>query len=119
MENILRIQFSGRLRRNRFWPTNITVAVISAVLSALANIALMGESPIRLIFAALALLAFFYLALVGLGLCVRRLHDTGRSGWWLLIGLVPYIGAIILIVFCCLDSKPGSNQWGPNPKELA
>jgi len=48
---------------------------------------------------------------------VRRLHDTGRSGWWLLIALVPLIGAIVLLVFMVQDSKPGQNQYGANPKE--
>ncbi len=47
---------------------------------------------------------------------VRRLHDTGRSGWWLLIGLVPLIGSIWLIVLLCLDSQPETNKWGANPK---
>ena len=47
---------------------------------------------------------------------VRRLHDTDRSGWWLLIGLVPLIGAIVLLVFMVLDSKPDENQYGSNPK---
>ncbi len=117
MENILRIQFAGRLRRNRFWPAYIVMCVISFVLGLLVGLA--GDSSIAPVLAALVSLAGLYLTLVGLGLAARRLHDTGRSGWWLLIGLVPYIGTIILIVFFCLDSKPGSNQWGPNPKELA
>ncbi|MCC6543190.1 MAG: DUF805 domain-containing protein [Nitrospirae bacterium] len=50
---------------------------------------------------------------------VRRLHDTNRSGWWLLIGLIPLIGGIVLIVFTVQDSQPGPNQFGPNPKENA
>jgi hypothetical protein len=47
---------------------------------------------------------------------VRRLHDTDRSGWWLLIVLIPLIGAIVLLVFMAQDSQPGANQYGPNPK---
>jgi uncharacterized membrane protein YhaH (DUF805 family) len=47
---------------------------------------------------------------------VRRLHDTNRSGWWLLISLVPLVGAIVLLVFLVLDSHPGENQYGSNPK---
>jgi len=47
---------------------------------------------------------------------VRRLHDTNRSGWWLLIGFIPVIGTFILIYFFVLDSQPGKNQYGPNPK---
>jgi len=50
---------------------------------------------------------------------VRRLHDTSRSGWWLLIALVPFVGGIILLVFMCLDSTPGPNDYGPSPKELS
>ena len=48
---------------------------------------------------------------------VRRLHDTDRSGWWLLIGLIPLIGLIVLIVFFVMDSQPGQNRFGANPKE--
>lgn len=51
-----------------------------------------------------------------LALSIRRLHDTGRSGWWLLIGLVPLIGGIWLLVLFCLDSQPETNEWGANPK---
>jgi uncharacterized membrane protein YhaH (DUF805 family) len=47
---------------------------------------------------------------------VRRLHDTGRSGWWFFIIFIPIVGAIVLLVFMCLDSVPGGNKWGPNPK---
>ncbi len=46
----------------------------------------------------------------------RRLHDTNRSGWWLLIGFVPAVGGLILLVFMCLDGTPGSNNFGANPK---
>ncbi|HUF51616.1 MAG TPA: DUF805 domain-containing protein [Longimicrobiales bacterium] len=53
----------------------------------------------------------------GIAVSVRRLHDTGRSGWWLLIGLIPLIGAIVLLVFMLSDSAAGDNQWGPNPKQ--
>ena len=50
---------------------------------------------------------------------VRRLHDTGRSGWWILIGLIPLIGTIVLLVFMVLDSQEGENRFGRNPKEAA
>ena len=48
---------------------------------------------------------------------VRRLHDIGKSGWWILIGIVPFIGAILLFFFTIRDSQPGINQYGPKPKE--
>ena len=53
----------------------------------------------------------------GLAVSVRRLHDTERSGWWLLIALVSLVGAIVLLVFMVQDSTPGQNQYGANPKE--
>lgn len=56
--------------------------------------------------------------LPSLGVTVRRLHDTGRSGWWILIGIVPIIGGIVLLVFMVLDSTP-DNEYGPNPKAIA
>jgi len=53
----------------------------------------------------------------GLACCVRRLHDIGKSGWWVLIGFIPLVG-LVLLVFTLMDSQPGPNQYGPNPKEL-
>ncbi len=52
----------------------------------------------------------------GIAVSVRRLHDTDRSGWWLLICLIPLIGSIVLLVFLVKDSKPGENQYGAKPK---
>jgi uncharacterized membrane protein YhaH (DUF805 family) len=51
-----------------------------------------------------------------IAVAVRRLHDTGRSGWWLLIAFVPLIGGLVLLVFYVQDSQPGSNPFGANPK---
>jgi uncharacterized membrane protein YhaH (DUF805 family) len=52
----------------------------------------------------------------GMAVSVRRLHDTDRSGWWLLITFVPVIGAIVFLYFMVLDSNPESNEYGPSPK---
>ena len=117
MESILTIQFTGRLCRSRFWSTYIVLFVISFILATLVTLA--EGSSIAPIMTGLGFAFLFYLNLVQLGLGARRLHDTGLSGWWQLIALLPCVGWIVLIVLFCLDSKPGSNQWGPNPKELA
>ncbi|MFI4980373.1 MAG: DUF805 domain-containing protein, partial [Nevskiales bacterium] len=53
--------------------------------------------------------------LPSIGVSIRRLHDTGRSGFWLLIAFVPIIGAVVLIVFDILESQPGDNEYGPYP----
>ena len=53
-----------------------------------------------------------------IAVAIRRLHDTGRSGWWVLLGLVPVL-SIILLIFLVLDSQPNDNEYGPNPKAAA
>ncbi len=68
-------------------------------------------------FGVLAMLYNLAVLIPGIAVSVRRLHDTDRSGWWLIIGFVPLIGAIVLLVFMLQDSKPGQNQYGANPKE--
>jgi len=107
-------QFSGRSRRNEYWMFTLFNLLIYVLLYG-AAIALM-ESGIGK--ALLAICAIYGLAILipSLAVGVRRLHDTGRSGWWLLICFVPIVGGLILLVFFVLDSEPGTNQYGPNPK---
>jgi uncharacterized membrane protein YhaH (DUF805 family) len=105
------VGFTGRARRSEYWYWTLAVVigvVICIVLTAIAKI--------FLVLYILFLLAVF---LPGLSVLVRRLHDTGKSGWWVFIGLVPFVGGIVLLVFACLDSTPGTNQYGPSPKEIA
>lgn len=104
-------EFSGRSRRKEYWMFALFVGIIDVIL---AVIPIASKTP-----ALFALLGIFYLAILvpSLAVGVRRMHDTGRSGWWLLIGAVPFIGGIWLLVLTCLDSQPGPNQYGPNPKE--
>ncbi len=64
----------------------------------------------------LGLLYSLALLIPGIAVAVRRLHDTSRSAWWLLIAFIPLIGAIVLLVFMVMDSQQGENQYGPNPK---
>lgn len=82
--------------------------VVSIALTIIDTVA--GTSPVIGALYSLAVL------LPSLGVAVRRLHDTDRSGWWLLIGLVPLVGGIILLVFLASDSKSHENGYGPNPK---
>lgn len=117
--------FTGRSRRAEYWYfqlfnilVGIAIILVFAFLGGvLAGITGNGEKAAE----AIAQLAYSVFALgtflPALGVLIRRLHDTNRSGWWVLIGLLPLIGGIVLIVFCVQDSDPGSNQYGPNPKE--
>ncbi|WP_024546438.1 DUF805 domain-containing protein [Picosynechococcus sp. NKBG15041c] len=97
--------FSGRTRRKEFWYVFIVNLAISFALSVLEQTFLGALASLLSIVYSLAFL------LPGIALGIRRLHDTGRSGWWLLISLVPIIGAIVLIVFFASPSVSGQNQY--------
>lgn len=103
------VGFKGRARRKEYWMFVLFNVIISIILSILEAFADPMDGVLTGIYSLLILLPC-------LAVGVRRLHDTGRSGWWLLISLVPIVGAIVLIVFYCQDSKPDENQYGPNPK---
>ncbi|WP_053646308.1 MULTISPECIES: DUF805 domain-containing protein [unclassified Streptomyces] len=99
--------FSGRARRKEFWMFTLFNFIAAVILAILDNV--LGIQILSLIYT----LAVF---LPALGVSVRRLHDTGRSGWWILIALVPLIGGIVLLVFNCLEGEQQQNAYGPNPK---
>ena len=94
-------KFEGRARRSEFWYFYLAMFVAGLVL---------GFIPV------LGWIASIALMIPQLAVGARRLHDTGRSGWWQLLMLIPLVGSIILIVFWAGDSKPGANKWGENPK---
>ncbi|WP_304635202.1 DUF805 domain-containing protein [Pseudoalteromonas sp.] len=99
--------FTGRIRRQSYWMF-ILFYLLFAMLCGLID-SLLGEEIISSIYA----LALF---IPSLSATTRRLHDTGRSGWWQLLYLLPVVGVLIVIVFCVLDSEKENNQYGPCPK---
>ena len=101
--------FNGRARRTEYWMFFLFSIIIWAVLFFI-EFSLVGSPGVLANIYNLAVL------IPGIAVSVRRLHNTNRSGWWLLIGLVPLIGAIFLLVFVLQDSQPSENQYGPNPK---
>lgn len=108
--------FQGRARRKAYWMFvlfNIIAIIALSVIEGFIGLRSEGSYGI--------LSGLYSLAVIlpGLAVAARRLHDTGRSAWWLLIGLVPLVGPIVLLVFFVQDSQPGANQYGPNPKEFA
>lgn len=113
--------FSGRASRQEFWMFvlfNLLFAMAWAFVAGLLT-GLFGGSfdqESRLIFM-YKLIAIYYAvtAVPAMAVGVRRLHDTGRSGWWMLIGLVPLVGGIWLIVLMCSDDNPGDNRYGSPP----
>lgn len=101
------VGFSGRARRQEYWMFALFSFVISIALSIVDNI--LGTSILGPIYSLAVLLPT-------LAVAFRRLHDTGRSAWWLLLGLIPLIGFIVLIVFAATEGEQGDNKYGPNPK---
>lgn len=105
--------FGGRARRKEYWMFALMNAIISIALGFVERaLGLGGELSIGILSVVYTL--FILLPCIAVG--VRRLHDTGRSGWWTLIIFVPLIGALALIYFAVQDSEPGDNAYGPNPK---
>lgn len=102
--------FSGRARRTEYWMFALFNFIFSFVLGFV--LAIIG----------LGFLSYIYsiaILIPSLAVCIRRLHDIGKSGWWYLIGFVPVVGIIVLLIWFCTDSQPGNNEWGPNPKGIA
>ena len=107
--------FSGRARRREFWLFALFTWIVSCVLQII-SVAAQGSVVISVLVAIVSLLFSLFLFIPGLAIYVRRLHDTGRSGWWLLIALLPLIGAIVLLVFFCTAGTVGENEYGADPK---
>ncbi|MEG8279900.1 DUF805 domain-containing protein [Streptomyces sp. AHA2] len=100
--------FSGRARRKEYWMFALFYALF-AIVAAVIDGVVFGTQILSLVLA-------LGLLLPSLGVTVRRLHDTNRSGWWILIGFIPLVGAIVMLVFLCLEGEAGSNKYGHNPK---
>jgi len=108
--------FSGRAQRKEYWLFflfNLIIEIVLMFIDGTAGLAdtASGYGPLSGLYTLAVLLP-------GIAVSVRRLHDTTHSGWWLLIGLVPLVGAIVLLIFMVQDSEPYQNQYGPNPKQI-
>lgn len=104
MEKYL-FKLEGRARRSEYWWFALATSLLSCALQMCGKVG-----------AILAGIAMLALLPATWGVAVRRMHDIGKSGWALLVSLIPLVGAIIVIVWTCKDSQPGDNQYGPNPK---
>ena len=100
--------FSGRARRTEYWMFFLFYFLIALAIGFVEAFIHLGG--------VLSILYGLAMLVPSLAVTVRRLHDTSRSGWWILIALIPAIGTIILLVFMVLDSTPETNDYGPNPK---
>ncbi|QDT22607.1 Inner membrane protein YhaI [Gimesia chilikensis] len=106
-------EFSGRARRKEYWMfvlMNFLVGIVIAFIGAI-----IGETG-GLISVSLSGVYSLFIFIPSLAVTVRRLHDTNKSGWWILISLVPLIGGLVLLIFMIMDSDPNTNAYGANPK---
>ena len=107
--------FSGRARRKEYWMFalfNFLFAIAAMVVDNILGISFVtGYGPVYLLYV-LAML------IPGLAVAVRRLHDVGKSGWFMFIALIPIIGGIWLLILMCTEGVAGANQYGENPKEV-
>ena len=100
--------FNGRASRSEYWWYCLFAVILGVVISVLFSFSQTAVSVVSGI-VNLALL------LPSLGLCVRRLHDVGKSGWWIFLAFIPVIGAIVLIIWFCQPRQPQTTAYGPGP----
>jgi uncharacterized membrane protein YhaH (DUF805 family) len=108
-------EFSGRSQRKEYWMFflfNIIVAVVLGIIEGILGLSGMVAGA----YGPLTVLYELAILIPSIAVGIRRLHDTDRSGWWLLIALVPIVGAIVLLVFFVSDGTRGPNRFGPDPK---
>lgn len=104
--------FSGRARRKEYWMYQLffTIFYFTCIII---DVIAFNETPI------LTVIFLLGTILPTLSVLIRRLHDIGKSGWWYFIQFIPFVGGIILLVFCCLESEDGENKYGENPLETS
>lgn len=115
-------KFDGRARRSEYWYWTLFVMIINAVLYGLtavttANSSSGGSSSGFSFVSVISMIWSLAILVPGLAVCWRRLHDIGKSGAYYFIILIPLVGPILMLVWFATDSEPGTNQYGPNPKE--
>lgn len=104
--------FQGRARRQEYWMYALINLIIVIILSMFDTLLFSsGNNFISGIYSLAVLLP-------GIAVSVRRLHDTDRSGWWLLLTFIPIVGVIILLIFMCVEGDHANNRFGSNPKAL-
>ncbi len=107
--------FSGRSRRKEYWMFVLGVLIVTIVLSIVEGI--LGLSGmVAGAYGPVTALFFLGIIVPSIAVQVRRMHDQDKSGWWVLIALIPLIGSIVLLVFMCLEGTRGDNRFGADPK---
>lgn len=112
-------QFDGRSSRPAYWWVVLYQSIVILPLAFLLGVGAGMGSKAVVIICGLLLTAFALANIVpGIALAIRRLHDTNRSGWWYLVNLIPYIGALWFLVLTLLPSTPEPNLYGEHPDDI-
>jgi uncharacterized membrane protein YhaH (DUF805 family) len=118
--------FNGRSRRKEYWMFVLGLLIVYLALGMLVAVGAastpmgmeqgMAWSSVAMLGMGLIFLVAFAVIIPAIAVQVRRFHDQDKSGWFVLLNLVPYVGGIIVLVFMCLEGTKGDNRYGPDPK---
>ncbi len=107
------VDFSGRSQRAEYWYFALGNLIVGFILGFIDGI--MGANAQGGV-GVLTMIYFLGILIPSLAVSVRRLHDTGRTGWWVFVAIIPILGPLLLLYFYVLDGEPGANAYGPDPK---
>jgi uncharacterized membrane protein YhaH (DUF805 family) len=111
-------EFSGRSRRKEYWMFVLGVFIAAIVLSIIEG-ALGLSGMVGGVYGPLTTIFFLAVLIPSIAVQIRRFHDQDKSGWFLLLALIPFVGGLIVLVFMCLEGTRGPNRFGPDPKDPA
>lgn len=109
--------FQGRSRRKEYWMFILFQILLLVPLMLIAIALDSGGSEGGIVLVGLIGLFVLGFLVPTLAVQVRRFHDQDKSGWFVLLGVIPYIGGFIMLVFMCLEGTRGTNRFGPDPKD--
>ena len=109
--------FSSRARRKEYWMFKVFKYIIFLVVTVFCALISNVYQDAISIFISIPIILYLVLIIPSFAVAVRRMHDVGMSGWFLLINLLPTIGSLVFFIFTLFDSQNYKNKWGPNPKE--
>src|SRR6218665_1407760 len=108
--------FNGRSRRKEYWSFVLGVVVVAILLGIVEGIVGLN-GMVAGVYGPLTLLLVLAIIVPSIAVQVRRFHDQDKSGWFVLLGLIPFVGGIVVLVFMFLDGTKGPNRFGPDPKD--
>jgi uncharacterized membrane protein YhaH (DUF805 family) len=107
--------FSGRSRRKEYWMFVLGIIIAAVLLGIIEGVVGMS-GMVGGVYGPLTTLLLLGIIVPSIAVQVRRFHDQDKSGWFVLLGFIPFVGGLIVLVFMCLEGTRGPNQYGPDPK---